>query len=499
MKEITNQTGLLQAIGYPHARAAVLAVFLFALMPAARAVLLPPPGPGTNSGPVYTQLDSWSFGDQTGWTSDKHYAPVSFTNLASSYLGNGYSLVVDTNIPAWLQYNVYENDGRTNLTVDAGTVMFWFAPSSWSSTNLGGAGPGECGRLLEVGGYSPDSSFGWWSIYVDEAGQNLYFSAQTNDLSGTVTTYFSAPIAWTTNYFHHLVLTYCATNTALYLDGGLLTNGPPMTVYPGPDVLANGFFIGSDSNGVYQAHGMFDTVVTYPVPLDADTIQAAYNYESQIYFADPMNKVMLRLTNAYSSPSWTNGFSAITGVGNLQLVDANSCGDYYDPYLVWFTNVTATASSNGTMNVTFTIEGGYTNYFYDIFATGALQGPLTNDYWVWLGQGQPCNTYTVNITSPNAFLLLGTPQSTCGCGLTDAYEALVARVNPGGSQTDSYGVPYAWYAEFGLVPITAGLATQDPDGDGLLNYQEYLYGTRPNVSEGFSIWVGAVNGTTVIP
>ena len=183
------------------------------------------PGGGTNPATIYAPLDSWSFADRTNWTSDKGYAPVSFTNLAYSDFGNGSSLVLDSTNPAWLQYNVHETDGRTNLTVDAGTVMFWFAPSSWSSTNLGGLGCGDFGRLLEIGGYSSDSSIGWWSIYVDDVGANLYFSAQTNDLSSTVTTYLSYPVSWTTNYFHHLALTYSTSNTALYLDGGLVTNG----------------------------------------------------------------------------------------------------------------------------------------------------------------------------------------------------------------------------------------------------------------------------------
>ena len=133
-------------------------------------------------GPTNALLDSWCFLDSTNWTSDLGYAPVSFTNLAFSILGNGASVVLDSTNPAWLQYNVYENDGTTNLTVDQGSVTFWFAPN-WSSTNQGGTGPGEWGRLLEVGAYTPDSSYGWWSIYVDDGGNNIYFSTQTNDLS----------------------------------------------------------------------------------------------------------------------------------------------------------------------------------------------------------------------------------------------------------------------------------------------------------------------------
>jgi len=102
----------------------------------------------------------------------------------------------------------------------------------------------------------------------------------------------------------------------------------------------------------------------------------------------------------------------------------------------------------------------------------------------------------VNVNSQNAFFILGTPQSTNG--LTDAFLSLVLKINPYGPQTDGYGVPYAWYAENGFFQITNGLATADPDHDGLLNYQEYLYGTRLNVSEGFAIWT-ALNGTTAIP
>jgi hypothetical protein len=133
--------------------------------------------------------------------------------------------------------------------------------------------------LIEVGSYTPDSSYGWWSLYVDDGGNSLYFSAQTNDVSSNVWTYVSVPISWTTNRWHLLALTYSATNTALYLDGTLATNGPPPTMYPGPDVLANGFYIGSDSSGVVQAHGMFDQLATYANPLDPGTAAGTFWYE----------------------------------------------------------------------------------------------------------------------------------------------------------------------------------------------------------------------------
>lgn len=459
--------------------------------------ILPPGAGGTNSGPTYVALNSWSFHDPTNWTSDNGHLPVSFSHLGYSYLGNGSSLVVDSTNPARLQYHVLENDGTTNLTVDSGSVVFWFAPSSWSSTNQGGTGPGEYGRLLEVGGYTADSSFGWWSLYVSADGNYLYFSTQTNDLSSSVSTYLAAPIAWKTNYFHQVALTYSATNTALYVDGGLATNGPPLTVYPGPNALANGFFIGSDSNGVYQAHGLFNDVATYNVPLDAGTIQQMFSQQFPYYLMNPLDTAMFTMTNALSWPSYTNGYEAISGAGNLQEVSGGGCDDGTNALVVWFTNVTATTASDGTMNVQFTITGGMNGYPYDVFATAYLQAPITDAVWVWLGQGYRCTTYTVNIPSANAYLILGTPQDSNGDGVSDAYSLLVAHLDPTNQvQTaDSYGVPYAWYVQNGLDPQSA---LQDPDGDALLNYQEYLYGTKPEVSEGFSIWA-AVNGTTVIP
>src|ERR1017187_3557137 len=171
MKPIIRRNGSPSKWNCVLTHALIVAGFLFALPPMVHAISIDPGGGGTNSSPTYTLLDSWSFYDNSNWTSDKGHAPVSFTNLDFSNLGSGSSLVVDSANPAWLQYNIFENDGKTNLTVDAGTVMFWFGPS-WSGTNQGGTGPGVYGRLLEVGGYTPDSSFGWWSLYVDDVGAN---------------------------------------------------------------------------------------------------------------------------------------------------------------------------------------------------------------------------------------------------------------------------------------------------------------------------------------
>ena len=211
------------------------------------------------------------------------------------------------------------------------------------------------------------------------------------------------------------------------------------------------------------------------------------------------------LVQAPSTPDYTTAYDVITGQGALQYAGAaSSCTSGSNAYDVWITNVMATVTSNGNVNVQFSIEGGEPGVPYDVFANSDLGFGAPNHPWTWMGQGYECNTYTlINLPNTSCFLVLGTPQfyTTNGItnALTDAYEQLVLQMNPEASQFDSYGVPYAWYAENGLVPQTSGMATQDPDGDGLLNYQEYQYGTKPQVSEGFTVWVGTPNGATSIP
>jgi hypothetical protein len=439
----------------------VVAGFLFVLLPAMlHAVGLLPGGGGTKSGPTYTPLDSWSFNDTNNWTSDLGYAPVSFTNITASWFGDGTSLVLDSTNPAWLQYNVVENDGTTNLTVDQGSVAFWFAPA-WAGTNEGGTGPGQWGRLIEVGAYTPDASFGWWSLYMDDVGANLYFTVQPGD--GSTTTYLTATIAWTSNYWHFVTLTYSATNTALYLDGVLATNGMGITAWPRTNVLAGGFYIGSDSNGVIQAQGAFDDLYTYNVPLDTNTVRRMFNSLFPDYGLNPMNYLnpmymMAGIGSAPSNPSSsTNYYQAISGQGSLQLVGSTS--GCVTSTKVWITNVVASVAGTGAMNVTFTIEGGSNGVPYDVFAISVL-GFGTNSTWAWMGQGYQCNTYMLtNLPNTSCYLILGTPQDSDGDGLTDAYELLVSHTSPTNSISNLDGISDGWEILLGLNPQLNNTAT----------------------------------------
>lgn len=211
----------------------------------------------------------------------------------------------------------------------------------------------------------------------------------------------------------------------------------------------------------------------------------------------------MALSSATSNPTYAPTYEAISGPGNLLwLSNVDNCADVSQ--YVWVTNVTASMVGSGTnasMNMSFTIEGGESDVPYDVFANSVLHTGTNGMPWAWMGQGYRCSRYMLtNMPVTRCFVILGTPYtSNPGLGLTDAYELLVLQTSPGGPQYDSFGVPYAWYAQHGLTSLTNGLATADPDQDAILNYQEYQYGTDPQVSEGFGIWVSTPNGTSGIP
>src|SRR5271157_68317 len=161
-----------------------------------------PPGGEGNTNNV--GLNSWSFSD-TNWLSAAGYPPASFTNIACVPGGDGNALLLDSTSAAWLQYNVVENDGTTNLTLGNGSFVLWFSPD-WSSASAGGSGPGDWAPLIQVGQFATNGALGAWALGIDAAGANLEFLAQGSD--GSSATYLTAPIAFTNNTWHFIALTY---------------------------------------------------------------------------------------------------------------------------------------------------------------------------------------------------------------------------------------------------------------------------------------------------
>jgi hypothetical protein len=440
------------------------------------------PDPNSTNG----LIGSWTFDDTTSWYSDFGYAPISFTNLSYAQLNGINCLVMDSTNASRLQFNVVEADSHTNITVGQGTLMFWYA-GNWVGTNEGGAGPGQSGRFLDIG----TSGSGWWSFCYNASG-NIIFCGQTN--GGSPVTYLTSPVAWTTNNggWSHLALTYTATNSALYLNGILVTNGNGVTALPDTNTLNQGFFIGSDTNGTIQARGMLADIITYDRPLSASDVYATYLlYALLVSPGDWVTIDWGEYTNS-ASP-----FNIVTGTGNLISGGTNGASCVLSTN-IWFTNVVGKPLTNGT-ELKFLIAGGADGTLYDVFANSVpALGSDTNRPWSWMGQAYHCVTNTLTITNqPNvsAFLILGKAQDGDADGLSDAFEVLVSKTNPALADSDSDGIPEAWEILHGLNPQMPGLASQDPDQDALTNKQEYLYGTKPLISEGFNIWLSQPSGS----
>jgi hypothetical protein len=143
--------------------------------------------------------------------------------------------------------------------------------------------------------------------------------------------------------------------------------------------------------------------------------------------------------------------SAITEPGFLQWLGAvTNC---VTSGSVWFTNMSATVVTNGTMNFSFTIQGGSDGAFYDVFATATLTG--SGYGWAWMGQGYHCNTYMLtNLPISSAFFILGTAQDSDFDGLTDAYEKLVSHSDPFTPNTSGDGLSDLYKVLHGL-PVSS--------------------------------------------
>ena len=402
-------------------------------------------------------LDTFSFGDNTNWTDDYGYFPLMWTNL-SSVTGDGPAVLLDNTNGSWLQYPLVLQDGSwTNLILGQGTVMFWVFPTNSASSTGWSLDSGQWGTFLEAGSFTPDASYGWWSLYTD--GTNILFSAQGND--GSQTNYICAPLNYIlgSNAWTHVALTYSSNATQVFVNGSLLATGPGISVLPDLGVITNGFYLGS-SGASNQLHAAFDDVWIYDCPVDGDTIAGTYGMYSIVYsgWLAPV-AMSAMISSAPSTPS-TNSVTpdVITGPGCLQWNGAAStCINGVDAYHVWITNVTATAAGGGTMNVRFTVQGGQDGYAYDVFATSALQSPITNATWAWMGQTYHCNTYTMTNISGNVFIILGTSLDDDGDGLTTAYELLVSHTDPHNPYSNLDGLLDGWDILLGLNPQMSNL------------------------------------------
>src|SRR5579884_3732018 len=371
----------------------------------------PPPLP-----PSGRLLDFWPFSG-TNYLSVRGSAPVFMTNVAlvPTWAGNG--LQVDSTNAAWITYAVVETNGMTNLNCSQGTIEMWFSPD-WNSSD----GLGAWGTILAVGNWNTNISeaTGAWGIYISPDGSGIYFSAQPN---GVITNYLNAPISWNAGDWHHIALTYSATNSALYVEGQLTSTGPGVSIVPGQNVFTNGFSIGSDSaTGLLQARGVFNYLRTYNYELNADTIAADYADDSQFVYPLPFSGFMtFSGDDLPSPPGGTSGTGGGSGGSSFNSPQYSTNDFWVEP---------AGIDTNGmlTLLVHGTTNNATNEPLYQIWCTTDLNPPVNwNVIQTFLGSTNTNITVlTVPIFAdvPTAFfeaINLGTNASTADSSLPAWY------------------------------------------------------------------------------
>jgi hypothetical protein len=419
----------------------------------------PPPLP-----PV--PLEEWML-DRTNWEGWRQELPLGFTNLNAVPSWLDFALSVDTNTTAYLNLPIYAADGYTNVTFDSGSVSF-FCQMNWTSTSDGGAGPGAWAPLWQAGTFSSNNPSGCWSLAVSPDGNTLLFVTQTN---GAGEVHAQIPIVWDAGDWHNIVLTYCPTNCAIFLEGALVTNMPPIVYWPGPDVCSNGFYVGSDPTGTLQAHAQFQELETYGVPLDADFIQDNYNEVSGEILAwggtlPAVGAGGIGVTTQAPGPpilpgmgSGTNGGGGFMPSFPPPTYHTNSATAYDQYTNFWL----AVGMSSSNKQAAVTIQNTLSNLTYEILTNSVLDTNLA-DWGVWQV-----------LTASNSVIVA--PPFAIGSNSMFFASQLVL-ITGTNQIADWWQLKY--FGHLGVDPYA------DPDGDGLCNYSEYILGSNPTNAHSMS-------------
>jgi hypothetical protein len=364
--------------------------------------------------------------DQTNWWGDLRPAPLVFDNIQLVESWSGYALYPSTKQASRLQYRLVEKDAqtsraRTNLNVAVGSMRLWFSPTDWSSASLGGTGPGLFGRLIEVGTWTQDARYGWWSLYFADDGDSIHFSAQAK---GEQADYLKAPIQLKAGAWHLITLTYGPKFCAFYLDGELVAQGDGVTVLPDAKVQqAHGFCIGTDLLGGNAAGGALDEITIFDRQLSAEEIAHYYTNTRPIADLGPVTEAEEQQRLA----QWAALKDArASGAGGQMLLGMEG---FAQTGLRLLPPVFET--TNGTTNLWLTIAGGEPGARYDLFSTTNLLSPSSNTLWNLQVSGT--NGQALALSSPPMSIgvyQLGTQLDTDYDGLTDAYEGLVNKSDP---------------------------------------------------------------------
>ena len=414
----------------------------------------PPPPPFPGRALAFYPLETPPWADWFGLPA-RGFTNV---NVAPSWDYDETALSVDTNLPAYVQEDVFL-DGHTNMTFGTGSIFLWFQ-ANWSSTTDGGTGPTNWAALFSVGNWTSNAAQSAWTIAISPSGTNLVMEAQS---SGSNQVVFDVPIDFDAGDWHSIVVTYSLTNCCVYLEGQPVTNTGPIIYYPSGSECTNyGMFVGSLSTaGDCQCHGQLQWLATYDYPLSADAVASDYA-EVSAYIAYWGGSLPSRggfnPADDDGPPGGFGGSGTNSGGGySGGVTNTFPQPDYVLNGALDYTSYTnfRLSISNSPSNVYVSVEGTLSNLTYLVLTNDDLSD--TNGWAIW--EVLPA---TNNVTPA--------PPLALGSNVLYFKGALVW-------STGTNGLPDYWCMEYFSTLNVDPYA--DPDGDGLCNLDEYILGTNP--------------------
>ncbi len=439
----------------------LLFVLLLCAVPAFCQSGPPPPPPFPVHAMAFYPLETPPWGDWFGLPA-RGFTNV---NVAPSWDYAGTALSVDTNLPAYVQEEIFL-DGHTNMRFETGSFSLWFQ-GNWTSTADGGTGPTNWAALFCVGNWSANAAESAWAIAISPSGTNLVMEAQC---SGSNQVVFNVPIDFDAGDFHFLTVTYSLSNCCVYLEGQLVTNTGPIIYYPSSSDCTNyGMFFGSLSTaGDCQCHGQLQWLATYDYPLSADAVASDYTEVSGYitYWGGSLPASGGFYAND-SPPSPPGGGDGSGGSGGSP--QTTNSGPSYSDTDFWLAGLPpGTNAYNSNPNaVTFILHATTNTSSYQLQTMASLTGTNWTPQQIFIGaSGQNWTpiTFPKPVLSTLFFRAINYSQDSTDSGLPDWWK-LQNGLNPNSLSSSTNGVSDA-YAE--------------PAGDGWSDLQKFENGWNPS-------------------
>jgi Immunoglobulin domain len=429
-----------------------------------------------------------------------------YGHSGNAWENSKFQITVGTNITAWeqTQDSTYAATS-TDWTIGVQFVLFTNITISSGQSVVITCAPGDRGSAIFNGLQIVSDVTGYPVILAQPESQCVFLGGNAT-LAVTVSGTTPLSYQWQFNGTN----ISGATASTLSLDDVQFADGGSYTV-----VVSN--LLGS----VTSAPAVLTVLSSYSALLNVNftdsrtrtgwaAIGLTTNDVWNEYLEQGGNSGAVTMTNLQWSDGVTSSLLAINmTVSNAPGIWANNTGDnMYDPFIypwnggdvfVTLTNLPTDTydfylyghSGNAWENSKFQITVGTNTTAWEqtqdsTFAATSTKWVEGVQYVVFRGvavtNNQPVTIICARGDGGNAIfnglqILLPTPSG---------------QADPGGS-----GLPDGWeIANFGHLLVDPNA---DPDSDGLNNLQEYLYGTNPNASQGFGIWLSTPTVTSGIP